>query len=130
MLYENTEALTRAVRDYSVAIREPHDASVALRRALGRMSEAENTTGRFREVQLRSARRRLVRAKKAASPWMAGTYAKKIAAARAAMIEATRHLSSTHYISPLTLEDRPVQVRAGEQEAGLGLRPRMGPRFH
>ena len=132
-LYEDTEALSRAIRDYAVAMREPHDARVALRRAIARLSEAEGASGRLRDAQVRSARRRLDRAKKAASPRVAASQAKKISEARAAMIGATQHLSDTYFIlraGDWTLAEVEPCAKMGEDATAMRLRPRMGPHLH
>jgi hypothetical protein len=102
-LYEDTEALTRAIRDYAVAMRDPHDARVALKRARDRVSQAENETGRSAEAATRSARRALVRAKNAVSPAAQAAQDKQIREARTLMVEATERLETLYPARELEL---------------------------
>lgn len=102
-IFEDTEVLTRAVRDYAVAMRDPHDARVGLDRARARFSMAEREAGRFREARLRSAQRVLTRAKKGVSMVAKAHQDKNIREARRAMIDARLHLEKTFYMSRIDL---------------------------
>lgn len=133
--YEDTEALTRAVRDYSVAMREPHDARVALTRARAKFSEAETDTSRLREARIRSAQRALTRAKKGVSMVAGARYEKKINAARREMVAARTHLMSVFPVSAfeaLVHENElaaPATLGAQAGAVARELRPH-GPRPH
>jgi hypothetical protein len=132
-LYEDTEALTRAVRDYAVAIRDPHDARVALGRARAKFSEAESEPGRFRAARIRSAQRRLSRAKKGVSMAAKAHQEKAIGGARRAMAEATLRLAKAFPVGAMEAKEPEVPETVEEtlpDSTLMELRPRPRMRLH
>jgi hypothetical protein len=132
-LYDDTEALTRAVRDYSVAMRDPHDARVTLDRARARFSMVEKEPGRFRAARLRSAQRVLARAKKGVSMVAKANQEKKIRNSRQIMIEAAKHLGKAFPIEALEIQKPELNPDGGEvlpDSTMMELRPRPRMRLH
>lgn len=133
--FGDTEALTRAIRDYAVAMRDPHDARVALTRARARFSEAEREPGRLQAARLRAAQRVLSRAKKGVSMVARAHQDKQINEARRAMEEASLALqekfpmrSSGTALELVAMDEEEVgAVRSDVQRREH--RPRPGMRF-
>lgn len=134
--FEDTEALTRAVRDYAVAMRDPHDARVTLDRARARFSMAERETGRFRAARLRSAQRALTRAKKGVSMAAKAHQDKQIREARRAMVDATLNLDKSFYMTRIEVfptEEEGSKSSGGERQCDSNrreLRPSPTMRPH
>jgi hypothetical protein len=114
--FEDTEALTRAVRDYAVAMRDPHDARVALDRARARFSMAERETGRFQAARLRSAQRVLTRARKGVSIVARAHQDKQIREARRAMVDAALHVEKAFYMT--RIEVFPTEEEVSDSSGG------------
>ena len=132
-LYEDTEALTRAVRDYAVAMRDPHDARVALGRARAKHSEAESTPCRFHAARIRSAQRVLSRAKKGVSMVAKTHQEKQIREARHAMIEGALRLMKAFPMGSIEAPEPEIEEVMGEtlpDSTAVELRPRPRMRLH
>ena len=132
-VYDETEALTRAIRDYAVAMRDPHDARVALGRARARFSEAESEPGRFRAARIRSAQRRLSRAKKGVSMAAKAHQERTIREARQAMVEASERLAGAFPAAPKVTQESEMDDGVGEMlpdSTLVELRPRPRMRLH
>lgn len=131
--YEETEALTRAVRDYAVAMRDPHDARVALARARARFSEAESEPGRFRAARIRSAQRVLTRAKRGVSMVAKASQDQAIRKARQAMVDASFRLAKAFPVGEVEVAEPDGEEVAGEMlpdSTLMEMRPRPRMRLH
>ena len=132
--FDDTEALTRAVRDYGVAMRAHHDALNTYTRARAKASEAERATGRLRHAQLRAAKAKFHKARLNVSDKAKAGYDSDIRKARAAMVEATVNLSKKYHITKLNLtpEEKAEDTKSGgpaegESSRGMRLEPKRSP---